>query len=211
MNYKIIAHRGESFDAPENTLASINLAWERSAGAVEIDVHLSRDNRVVAIHDSTTKRTGGLNKKVKDQTLSELRLLDVGSWKNIKYKDERIPTLIEILKTVPEKKRLIIEIKSGKKSVPFLKYEILQSKISPSQVEVISFDYNVIKIAKKLMPEIKMLYLAELDYSWMSKLLSPPVEKLIEKVKKADLEGLNVWSGEILDQEFLIGHQANAS
>ena len=89
MKSLIIAHRGESFDAPENTLASINLAWERGAGAVEIDVHLSKDNQIVVIHDSNTKRVGAKNKKVSKQTLSELKKLDIGSWKNVKWKDEK--------------------------------------------------------------------------------------------------------------------------
>ncbi len=95
----IIAHRGESYDAPENTLASINLAWQRDADAVEIDVRLSKDNKVVVFHDKTTRRLGGRNESVKNQTLEELKELDVGSWKSEKYKNEKIPTLTEVLAT----------------------------------------------------------------------------------------------------------------
>ena len=83
-NCLIIAHRGESFDAPENTLAAVNLAWERGADAVEIDVQLSKDNKIVVIHDENTKRTGGRNKLVKNQTLKELKELDVGIYRDKK-------------------------------------------------------------------------------------------------------------------------------
>jgi len=75
----IIAHRGESHDAPENTMAAINLTWERDALVVEIDVQLSKDKKLVVIYDLNTKRFAGLYKNVKDQTLKELRKLDVGS------------------------------------------------------------------------------------------------------------------------------------
>ncbi len=61
---KIIAHRGESFDAPENTLAAINLAWERKVKAVEVDIHLTYDNEIVVIHDYNTLRVAGVKKSL---------------------------------------------------------------------------------------------------------------------------------------------------
>ena len=137
----IIAHRGESYDAPENTLASINLAWQRGAEAVEIDVHLSKDNNVIVIHDASTKRVSGKSGRIKNLTLDEIKNLDVGSWKNEKYKNEKIPTLEEVLKTIPPNKKLIIEIKSGVKILPFLKIEIKRANLKPNQIEIISFSY----------------------------------------------------------------------
>ena len=81
------------------TIASVNLAWERNAEAVEIDVHLTFDNRVVVIHDLNTKRVAGKNKIIAKSTLEELKKLDVGSWKDKKFKEEKIPTLFEVLTT----------------------------------------------------------------------------------------------------------------
>ncbi|MCW8848461.1 MAG: glycerophosphodiester phosphodiesterase family protein [Melioribacteraceae bacterium] len=199
----IIAHRGESYDAPENTLASINLAWQRDADAVEIDVRLSKDNKVVVFHDKTTRRLGGRNEYVKKQSLTELKQLDVGSWKSEKYNNERIPTLTEVLATVPKKKKLIIEIKSSIKIIPFLKHDIENSGLEKSQIEIISFKYEVLKELKVLLPIIKMLYLADLDYSWMTKVFSPKVEKLIEMVEIAKLDGLNAWAGKLLTEKFI--------
>jgi glycerophosphoryl diester phosphodiesterase len=198
----IIAHRGESYDAPENTLASIILAWERGADAVEIDVRLSKDNHVVVIHDKDTRRTGHRGEKVKYQTLTELKQLDVGSWKADKYKSEKIPTLKEVFQTVPKGKKLIVEIKSSEKIIPSLINDIEESNLENKQIEIISFKYDVIKKIKQFLPSYKALYLVDLDYTWMTKVFSPPVEKLIEKVKSAHLDGLNVWAGKLLTEEF---------
>jgi len=203
MNTLIIAHRGESFDAPENTLASINLAWQRDAEAVEIDVHLSKDNNVLVIHDSNTKRVGGRNQKVSKQTLNELKELDVGSWKNKKWGGEKIPTLVEVLATVPLKKKIIIEIKSDKKIFPFLKKDIENSQLQINQVEFISFNYQIVLETKKCFPKNKTLYLVDLDYTWYTKLISPSVEKLITKIIDGNLDGVNVWAGNLLTKEFI--------
>ncbi len=198
----IIAHRGESFDAPENTLASINLAWQRDAEAVEIDIHLSKDNNVVVIHDANTKRTAEKNKKISQQTLAELKILDAGSWKNKKWKDEKIPTLKEVLATVPQNKKIVIEIKSNKNILPYLKRDIDNSNLKTEQVEFISFDYSTITEVKKRFPKHIALYLADLDYTWYTKIISPSVNQLIAKVKSANLDGLDVWAGKLLTKEF---------
>lgn len=203
MKSLIIAHRGESSDAPENTLASVNLAWERGAKAVEVDVHLSKDNHIVVIHDLKTKRIGGRNKRVKNQTLAQLRQLDVGSWKSEKYIGEQIPTLKEVLETIPSGKKLIVEVKSDIKTVPYLKKDIEIYDLKNDQIEIISFNYAVVAEAKRLLPENKVLFLADLDYNAFTKLRNPSVEKLIAKTKYANLDGLNVWAGKILTNEFV--------
>lgn len=203
MSALIIAHRGESYDAPENTLASINLAWERGAEAVEIDVHLSKDNQVVVIHDPNTLRVSGIKKKIKNSTVADLKKLDVGSWKSAEFKNEKIPTLKEVLATVPQSKKLIIEIKSELKILNFLRNDIENSGLTSDQIEIISFDFSTVKEAKKIFPKNKILYLADLDYTWYTKLLSPSVEKLIQMCKHANLEGLNVWAGNLLTKTFV--------
>ena len=78
---KIVAHRGASLDAPENTLAAFRLAWSQGADAIEGDFRLTKDGRIACLHDDTTQRTAGLDLTVADSTLAELRELDVGSWK----------------------------------------------------------------------------------------------------------------------------------
>ena len=97
---EIIAHRGASYLAPENTMASVMLAWEKGVDA-EVDVHLSKDNQIIVIHDSTTKRTGQTDLTVKETEYQHLSKLDVGTFKSEKYSGEPIPLLSDILKTIP--------------------------------------------------------------------------------------------------------------
>src|SRR5262245_24153707 len=99
---EIIAHRGASHDAPENTVASFQEAWRQKADSAELDIQLTKDGRIVVLHDSTTKRTTGTDLKVSEQTLAELRKLDAGSWKGEKFKGEKLPTLAEMLATAPK-------------------------------------------------------------------------------------------------------------
>ena len=75
---EIIGHRGASSDAPENTLAAINRAWEQNADGSECDVYLSKDGKIVVNHDADTKRTAGVSMQMASSRLVELRQLDVG-------------------------------------------------------------------------------------------------------------------------------------
>ncbi len=109
----IIAHRGASRDAPENTLAAVRLAWEQDADAVEVDVRLSADGHIVVIHDENTHRTTGKRKPVHEQTLAELKALNAGGHKGSQWTGESIPMLTEVLHTVPDGKQVFVEIKCG--------------------------------------------------------------------------------------------------
>ena len=106
---RIVAHRGASHDHPENTLAAFRAAWALGVESVELDVHITKDGEVVVIHDATTKRTGNVDCEVADQTLAELRTLDVGA-------GERIPTLAEALATIPSGRTLFVEIKTARET-----------------------------------------------------------------------------------------------
>jgi glycerophosphoryl diester phosphodiesterase len=110
----IVAHRGASAEAPENTLASFKRAWELGAESSELDIRVTKDGKVVVIHDATTKRTSGgaADLVVAESTLVELRALDVGAWKDSRYKGERIPTLAEALDATPPGRMLFVEIKT---------------------------------------------------------------------------------------------------
>lgn len=157
---EIIGHRGAAFDAPENTLASFRIAWEQRADAIECDVHLSKDGRIVVIHDDNTNRTAGVNKLVADQTLADLRRLDVGSWRGSSFAGEKIPTLEEVLTAAPGDKRTFIEVKRGPEIVPELK--CVFAKIRPERVMVISFSSEVIVAAKKELPAIAACWCVDL-------------------------------------------------
>ena len=145
---EIIAHRGASYLAPENTMSSVMLAWEKGAD-VEVDVHLSKDNRIIVIHDASTKRTGKTDLIVKDTPSHELRELDVGSFKSEEYAGEQIPFLADVIETIPPGRKLYVEIKCGKEILPILEMLINESgKIS--QIVIIGFDLETVTLSKEL-------------------------------------------------------------
>ena len=199
----IIAHRGESYDAPENTLAAINLAWKRKVQAVEIDVQLTNDNEIVVIHDKDTLRIAGKKKIIRKSSLKELKLLNAGFHKDEKWQGEHIPCLREVLATVPPNCKLIIEIKSDESILPQLANELAQTNLSTTQLELIAFNETTLAKAKQLMPEYRMLWLIGLDYklswwlAWINK------RRIISKVKKLKLDGVNVWAGKLLTSSFI--------
>jgi glycerophosphoryl diester phosphodiesterase len=200
---EIIAHRGASHDAPENTLASVNLAWAQKTDAVEIDIYLTADGKIVAIHDDSTKRTAGLDKPVVRQTLEELKRLDAGSWKSPKYAGEKIPTLEEILRTIPEGKRLFIEIKAGPEIVPELKRVLRQEGKPPAQTPCIGFSYETVRQTKKEIPELKVYWLAVLKHDEKTGQLNHTAAELIQKTKAANLDGLDLGHVPPLNAEFV--------
>ncbi|MDZ7618353.1 MAG: glycerophosphodiester phosphodiesterase [Patescibacteria group bacterium] len=201
----IVAHRGASHDAPENTLAAINLAWEQGADAVEIDVYLSADGHVVAAHDATTKRTAGVDRMVAEQTLAELKTLDVGRWKDPRFAGERIPTLEEILKTVPDGRRMFIEVKCGPEIVEALRRVCLESGKSPWQTTVISFNLEVVREVKKTMPGVPAYWVMSVTprAADPNEPKNVPLAQQIPAAKEAGADGLDVnWKSGI-DADYL--------
>lgn len=195
---EIVGHRGASFDAPENTLASIKLAWEQKADAAEFDVYLSKDGKIVVIHDADTKRTAGAEKKVVEQTLEELRKLDAGKWKGAKFVGEKIPTLDEVLATVPAGKRVFIEVKCGVEIVPELDRVIKASKLKPEQTCVISFSADVIAATKKARPDLPCYWIVSLTTK-----KPRTAEELIAKAKEIKADGLDLSAtSAVLDAAF---------
>src|SRR4029077_9524112 len=93
----VIAHRGASGNAPENTLAAFRKAVALGATFIETDLKLSRDARFVAVHDATVNRTTNGQGAVHDMTLADLRKLDAGAWFGSEFAGERITTLEELL------------------------------------------------------------------------------------------------------------------
>jgi glycerophosphoryl diester phosphodiesterase len=110
----IVAHRGFSGKAPENTRAAFTMALDAGVEMIEFDVQMSKDGHIVVIHDHTVDRTTDATGKVTDYTLEELRSLDAGSWFNPAFKAERILTLEEALELITPKALVNIELKSNR-------------------------------------------------------------------------------------------------
>jgi glycerophosphoryl diester phosphodiesterase len=197
---EIVAHRGASFDAPENTVASFKLAWEQKADAAELDLFLSKDGKIVVLHDANTKRLAGVDKRVVDQTFDELRTLDVGMWKGEKFAGARIPTLGEMLATVPEGRRVFIEVKCGPEAVPELDRVLKDAKLKPEQTAIISFNADVIAAAKKARPDLQAYWVVALA----PKNAKPrTAEELIKKALEIKADGLDLSAdAAVLTKEF---------
>jgi glycerophosphoryl diester phosphodiesterase len=197
---EIVAHRGASFDAPENTLAAIKLAWEQNADASEFDIFLTKDGKIVVIHDPTTNRTAGVAGKVAEMTLEQLRKLDVGKWKGAQFAGEKIPTLDEMLATVPAGKRVFIEVKCGPEIVPELDRVLKASGLKPEQTAIISFHAEVIAAVKKVRPDLPAYWIVSLAPKGQK---PRTAEELIKKAKEIQADGLDLSANaEILDKTF---------
>lgn len=203
MTEKIVAHRGESFDAPENTLSAINKAWKNGAIAVEIDIHLTADNEIVVIHDKHTGRVGDKKLFVKKSKLHELKSVDVGIKKSKVFKGERIPTLIEVIETVPLEAKLIIEVKCGNEIINPLLRLLKSTKLNICQIEIISFSLDVLSEIKMLAPQYKALWLLDLDYYLPHWVLRITPQKIIKKIMDNSLDGVDVWAGKTVNKSFV--------
>ncbi|MDC1541872.1 glycerophosphodiester phosphodiesterase [Candidatus Pseudothioglobus singularis] len=127
---KIIAHRGASRYAPENTMPAFQLAYEMQADGIELDVHLTKDRVPVIIHDEHVGRTTNGKGFVRDFTYSELKKLDAGSWFSPKFIDTKILSLEELLHWIRSKDMFLnIELKNNKYDYPELEpivYEMVK-------------------------------------------------------------------------------------
>jgi glycerophosphoryl diester phosphodiesterase len=199
----LIAHRGESYIAPENSLSAINLAWKNGAEAVEIDIHLTADNEIVVIHDEHTSRVGDKKYIIAESTVKDLKTVDIGKKKSPEFADEKIPTLSEVIETIPRNGKLIIEIKSDEKIIDPLSEILKMSGLENSQIEIIAFDLKVLSLAKSAMPNYKMLWLLYLDYFVPLWFLRKNPARIIRQLRKNNLDGVNVYAGKAINEAFV--------
>lgn len=173
---KVIAHRGSSGQAPENTLASLHLAGQQGIKWVEIDVMLSADGIPVIFHDDYLARTTNGEGLIHKSTLQDLQKLDAGSWKDEEYAGQRIPTLQEAIEVIAQYKMgLNLELKPC---------EGLEEETTAASIDVLkqywpkelplllsSFNYFSLTSARTLWPEIQLGYnVSAIPQAWQSRL-----------------------------------------
>ncbi|UCH64812.1 MAG: hypothetical protein JSW63_09295 [Ignavibacterium sp.] len=194
-----IAHRGESYEAPENTLASINLAWHKDDDAVEIDVRMTKDEKIVAIHDNTTLRTGKRLMNISSSNYNDLLKVDVGKYKGKKWEGEKIPLLDDVIATIPDGKSLFVEIKSDDKIVPPLQKLIKRKNVNHNKIRFIGFNIDTISLIKNYFPEFESYWIVEK----ISARRKFNIEDIILKCKSSKLDGLDMQEGKYLNEEFI--------
>ncbi|MFH0944659.1 MAG: glycerophosphodiester phosphodiesterase [Planctomycetota bacterium] len=200
----LIAHRGASHDAPENTLAAFKLAFELGADGIEGDFYLTADGQIVCIHDADTERTAGVKLEVARSTLAELKALDVGSWKDPRFAGERIPTLRAVLAVVPHGKKLLIEIKCGPEILPALERELAKASVPRGQIAVISFDAEVLRFAKSRLPDLSTYWLTSYQRDQETRELHPTLDEVLATLKRTGADALDTKDDPaVVDQPFV--------
>jgi glycerophosphoryl diester phosphodiesterase len=186
----IVAHRGASRDAPENTIPAFQLAWEQGADAIEADFHLSKDGEIVCFHDADTQRVAGTQLVVRQSTLAELKQLDVGVTHGVAFNGTRIPTIAEVFATIPQGKKIFIEVKCGAEIIPTLLNEIDQSGLTQEQIVVISFNKQVIQQLKIKAPQYKASWLCSFNKQETGE-ITPALATVLKTLKQIQADGLS--------------------
>lgn len=206
----VVAHRGDSASAPENTVAAFDEAWRRGADAIEGDFRLTADGVVVCLHDETLERTTGDPRRIADVPARALRELEAGSWFEAGFVGERLPLLEEVLSLVPPGRRLLLEIKSGPETVEPIAALLAESGLAPRQVVIIAFDEDVVRTSRRLLPDHSAWLLSGFrrasDGTW-----SPTVEELLARTARCGADGLGVQGRvEVVDRDFVAAcHEAD--
>lgn len=151
---QIIAHRGFTKAAPENTLAAFEAAIAAGADAVELDVHLTKDGHLVVIHDGDVDRTTDGEGPVDEMTLAQIKALDAGSWFAPQFKGERVPTLDEALALIRGRANVVVEIKSRTSTqTPEAVASALMRHGMTNEATVISFYELPLLKSRSLLPQ----------------------------------------------------------
>jgi glycerophosphoryl diester phosphodiesterase len=211
--FHYVGHRGASYLAPENTLASIKLAWELGAYGAECDVMLTADQSVVLFHDKNTKKLTGENYTIKESTWEQLKplVLIPRETNRPEYTKETIPLLAEVLGTIPEDRMLVIEIKTGPEILPHLQ-KVIAEHWKSGKISFIAFDFETIRQAKLLYPEVPCYYLSMFKADF-NKHFDAAVESGLDGVdlrhniidqdlmEQCHASGLDVWCWTVNDPE----------
>lgn len=163
----VIAHRGASGDAPENTLAAFRKAQDDGVKAIELDVHLTRDDELVVCHDAKIDRTSNGKGFIREYSLKEIRQYDFGSWFGPDFAGEHIPTLEEVLQLFQGTDTMLnIEIKNGPvfyEGIETKLLQMLQEYHFLEQAIVASFDHTCLKKIKSMEDRVKTSFVLPLN------------------------------------------------
>lgn len=157
----VAGHRGDMYNAPENSISSVRSAIDKGLDAVEVDVQMTSDGIVVLNHDITLRRVAGIPDQVIDLTYAELVQLEIGSHFSDEFTGEKIPTLAQVLQLMEEVKgqvKLIVEIKPYAPSEEIAKkvVALIERYELEEDCYIQSFDYEVLQEVRKANPDIKI-------------------------------------------------------
>lgn len=202
----IVAHRGASHAAPENTIPSFKLAIEEGADFIEGDFWMTKDEAIVCIHDPDTERVsaGHVKLDVRLSTLAEIKKIDVRGGKENQFTGVSIPTLEEILQILPEDRGLFLEIKDPRPYFLPRLAQVLQSfRLTPSRLRFIAFDPDVVRNARKVFPEFKIYWLYNWYLAQETGMLSNSPDEILRILQLLPCDGLNINPFPWIDIDFV--------
>lgn len=207
----LICHRGESQDAPENTLPAYRMAVERGFG-FECDIYLSADKRLFTFHDGNLKRTTGGTHTEKcteanwEKTVSKVNVGGWGRWKDSRFDPTRPALLEEVLKLARDGRYIYVEVKGDNPEwVPYIKEVFArQKKATPQNVLFIAFGDKVCAELKRQMPEYKAYWLTGAKRSWKKNARPITVDYVLAKLKETGADGVDCqFNPDIITAEFV--------
>ena len=163
---KVMAHRGASTEAPENTMAAFQKAIDDMADYIELDVQLTNNGEVIVMHDSNAYRTTGVDANIVNMTYKEVKTLDAGSWFSDEYVGENVPSLKEVLELTQGKIKLNIELKPADNGTALAKntVRIIEKYNMVNDCVITSFSESALKAVKTYNQEIKVGYILSAAY-----------------------------------------------
>jgi len=189
----VIAHRGESKERPQNTLAAFDLAWKNGVSHVEADFHSTKSGKIVCVHmPKEFKQFYGCEKKIEELSAEDAQNLKFSSDKWPEYKGAKIPLLEDVMRIIPKAGGvLVLEIKGMDEN--FLKLvdeERVKNGLPKSALIFIAFDFKHACAVKKFDKEYKSVWLYDINKVGIDGEYAP--EAVIKKVKDAGLDGVDV-------------------
>ncbi len=160
--FTVLGHRGAKGHAPENTLPSFEKAIELGATMAELDIHLSRDDKLVVMHDKDVDRTTNGTGEIRELLWEEIQQLDAGSWYGAEFAGARVPRLEEVFDAVADRILINVEIKSGDTPYPGIVErlaKLLTDRNLIERVVVSSFEVSYLKALRPLLPDLELALL----------------------------------------------------
>jgi len=201
--FLVFAHRGASGTCPENTMAAFERAIELGANGIETDVHLTRDGRLVLIHDATLDRTTGEPGVIRELDFDQIREKDAGAWFGTEFRGQKVPAMEELFELAKDRDLVLnVELKFGSAPYPGMEEAIvavIRRFGMEERVVLSSFNHDSLALVKRLAPEVRtgILYGENLFEPWnyaagfgTDALHAWHVVVTPEKVKRADQRGL---------------------
>lgn len=163
---KVMAHRGASTEAPENTMAAFQKAIDDMADYIELDVQLTNNGEVIVMHDSNAYRTTGVDANIVNMTYKEVKTLDAGSWFSDEYVGENVPSLKEVIELTQGKIKLNIELKPADNDTALAKntVRLIEKYNMVNDCVITSFSESALKAVKTYNQEIKVGYILSAAY-----------------------------------------------